>query len=119
MKVRCGSCRTEFEVPGAGRFACPVCGSVNVVRAASGQQPPPQQQQQPPPQQNMGGYRTAPGVIPPGGATPPPPPPPDDPLPKVECPECDFSFVVGKIAVATCPNCSAEVETGIEEENEA
>lgn len=117
MKVRCGSCRTEFEVPGAGRFACPVCGSVNVVRAAAGQQPPPQPQATP--QGNMGGYQSAPGVIPPGGATPPPPPPPDEPLPKVQCPECDFSFVVGKIAVATCPNCTAEVETGIEEEADA
>lgn len=126
MKVRCGSCRTEFDVPGAGRFACPVCSSVNVVRAAADQgQPPPQQQppQQPPPQQQrpaqqqgMGGYRTAPGVVP-GAGSPPPPPPPDEPLPKIECPECDFTFVVGKIATATCPNCSAEVPTGIEEEN--
>lgn len=119
MKVRCGSCRTEFEVPGAGRFACPVCGSVNVVRAAGGQQPPPQQQQQQAPQQTMGGYPSAPGVVPGAGATPPPPPPPDDPLPKIQCPECDFAFVVGKIATANCPNCSAEVPTGIEEEDEA
>lgn len=110
MKVRCGSCRTEFEVPGAGRFACPVCGSVNVVRAAT------EQRQPPPQQQGMGGYQTAPGVVP--GAPPtPPPPPPDDPLPKIQCPECDFTFVVGKIATATCPNCSAEVSTGIEEDN--
>lgn len=117
MKVRCGSCRTEFEVPGAGRFACPVCGSVNVVRAAGGQ-PPPAQQQPPPQQGGMGGYRTAPGVVPPGGqAPPPPPPPPEEPLPKIQCPECDFTFVVGKIATATCPNCGAEVETGIEEED--
>ena len=36
MKVRCGSCRTQFEVPGAGRYACPVCGSVNAVRGANG-----------------------------------------------------------------------------------
>lgn len=112
MKVRCGSCRTEFDVPGAGRFACPVCGSVNVVRTAAGQQPPPQQQA---PQQNLGGYQAAPGVMP-GGPPPPPPPVPDQPLPKVQCPECDFTFVVGKIATATCPNCSAEVPTGIEEE---
>lgn len=112
MKVRCGSCRTEFDVPGAGRFACPVCGSVNVVRTAGGQQPPPQQQA---PQANLGGYAAAPGVVP-GGAPPPPPPPPDQPLPKVQCPECDFTFVVGQIATATCPNCSAEVPTGIEED---
>ena len=112
MKVRCGSCRNEFDVPGAGRFACPVCGSVNVVRTAPGQQPAPQQQA---PNQNLGGYQAAPGVMP-GGAPPPPPPVPDQPLPKVQCPECDFTFVVGKISTATCPNCSAEVPTGIEEE---
>lgn len=115
MKVRCGSCRTEFDVPGAGRFACPVCGSVNVVRTAGSQQPPPQQQA---PQANLGGYAAAPGVVP-GGAPPPPPPAQDQPLPKVQCPECDFTFVVGKIATASCPNCSAEVPTGIEEDEES
>lgn len=113
MKVRCGSCRTEFEVPGAGRFACPVCGSVNVVRQASGQPPPSQQQ---PGQQGIGGYRAAPGVAPGGASPPPPPPPPEQPLPRVQCPECEFTFVVGKIATATCPNCSAEVATGMAEE---
>lgn len=111
MKVRCGSCRTEFEVPGAGRFACPVCGSVNVVRAAT-------EQRQPPPQQTIGGYQTAPGAAPGSAAPPPAPPPPEDPLPKVQCPDCDFTFVVGKIAKATCPNCSAEVATGIEDDEE-
>ncbi len=114
MKVRCGSCRTEFDVPGAGRFACPVCGSVNVVRTAAGQQPPPQQQA---PQQNLGGYPAAPGAVP-GAAPPPPPPAQEQTLPKVECPECEFTFHVGKIAKATCPNCSAEVSTGVEEEDE-
>ena len=106
MNVRCGACRTQFEVPGAGRFACPVCGSVNVVRNGAGAQPPPGQ---------MGGYSTAPGVGPEGGPPPPPPPPPpqpDLPSPKVTCPECEFSFIVGEIAVATCPMCNAEVETG-------
>jgi hypothetical protein len=47
-----------------------------------------------------------------GLATPPPPPPPDPPSPKMECPECGFSFIVGDVAVAVCPMCSAEVETG-------
>lgn len=28
------------------------------------------------------------------------------------CPECEFTFIVGDIDVATCPNCGAEVETG-------
>lgn len=100
MIVRCGACRTQFDVPGPGRFACPTCGSVNAVRAAGGPAgtPPP-----PPP----------PGYGAPGGfATPPPPPPPEPPSPKITCPVCEFSFIVGDIALATCPNCGAEVETG-------
>ena len=109
MKVRCGSCRTQFEVPGAGRFACPVCGSVNAVRE-------PANQEQPPP--DVGGYPAAPGVAPPGAPpAPPPPPEPDAPMPKIACPECGFTFIVGMIATATCPNCTAEVETGIDEGN--
>ena len=31
---------------------------------------------------------------------------------RIECPECGFSFIVGDIAVATCPNCATEVRTG-------
>ncbi len=96
MRVRCGACRTQFEVAGPGRFACPVCGSVNVVRDAAAAQPEPA----------YGGYPTAPGA----GMPSEPPPPPQ--LPRVTCPECDFSFVVGNIAVARCPNCDAEVSTG-------
>lgn len=110
MRVRCGACRTEFEVPGAGRFACPVCGSVNVVRNAGAEGA-----------QTVGGYPTAPGVggTPGQSASPPPPPPPDEPMPKVECPGCGHAFIVGRIAVATCPNCSEEVETGIEVDDES
>jgi hypothetical protein len=33
-------------------------------------------------------------------------------MPRVTCPECEFTFFVGDIAVATCPNCEAEVRTG-------
>lgn len=116
MRVRCGACRTQFEVPGAGRFACPVCGSVNVVRDGSGNAGAGQPSDQPP-ADTMGGYPTAPGV---GGGPPPnqppPPPPPEEPMPKISCPECGFSFVVGKVATVTCPMCSAEVPTGIEED---
>lgn len=104
MMVRCGSCRTQFEVSGAGRFTCPVCASVNVVRDASGEAPP-----------AMAGYPTAPGAV---AGNPPPPPPPDIPTPRVECPECAFSFIVGDIAVATCPNCEAEVQIGLGEPEE-
>lgn len=99
MRVRCGACRTQFEVAGPGRFACPVCGSVNVVRDAAGA----------PQEAAYGGYPAAPGAA--GGMTPEPPPPP--PLPRITCPECEFSFVVGNIAVATCPNCEAAVTTGL------
>ena len=49
MMVRCGACRTQFEVPGPGRFSCPNCGSVNVVREAAGGAP-----------SEMGGYPTPP-----------------------------------------------------------
>lgn len=98
MRVRCGACRTQFEVAGPGRYACPVCGSVNVVRD---QAPAP-----------VGDYPMAPGAT-----SAPPEPPPQPPLPKVTCPECEFTFVVGQIAVATCPNCGAEVATGIEVED--
>ena len=114
MRVRCGACRTQFEVAGSGRFACPVCGSVNVVRNGAAGQPAPEQQPG-----AMGGYPTAPGVVPGGvGAPqPPPPPPPPAPMPKIACPECDFAFIVGPVATVTCPMCSAEVSTGTEEDD--
>lgn len=99
MIVRCGACRTQFDVPGPGRFACPACGSVNVVRNAGGQPPPGGEQQGP--YGNQGGFQA-----------PPPPPPPEPPSPKLRCPDCDFRFIVGKIEIAHCPNCGAEVETG-------
>jgi LSD1 subclass zinc finger protein len=121
MRVRCGACRTQFEVPGAGRFACPVCGSVNVVRNGAGGAPAASGDEAPTaPPSSMGGYQTAPGVAPPGA--PPrqqPPPRPEEPMPKIECPECGFSFIVGNVAKVTCPMCSAEVATGIEDEDEA
>ncbi|HZD23569.1 MAG TPA: hypothetical protein VE569_09235 [Acidimicrobiia bacterium] len=117
MRVRCGACRTQFDVPGAGRFACPVCGSVNVVRNGAGDQNS-SNHQHPSAQGQMGGYPTAPGVTPPGAAPQPPPPlRPEEPMPKIECPECGFNFIIGKVATVTCPMCSAEVSTGIEEEN--
>ena len=102
MMVRCGACRTQFDVPGPGRFTCPVCGSVNVVREQAGGAPT-----------DVGGYPAAPGAVqgnqPPA---PPPPPPVNAPTPRIECPECSFGFIVGDIAVAACPNCGAEVRTG-------
>lgn len=109
MIVRCGSCRTQFEVPGPGRYTCPACGSVNAVRQAGSM--PPQE-----PQGMPGG--PPPPMPPPGGQRPVPPRRPEQPSPRITCPECDFSFIVGSIAVATCPNCGTEVETGYEDTSE-
>ena len=102
MIVRCGACRTQFDVPGAGRFACPACGSVNQVRSAPGgpASTPPGPPPMPPPTRPTAGS---------------PPPAPDPPSPRMTCPECEFSFIVGAIEVATCPNCEAEVPTGWKE----
>ena len=101
MKVRCGACRTEFDVTGAGRHACPACGAVNQVTAEAAETPSPQQMMpQAPLQQQPGGF--APPSMPEAAPTP-------SALPKVTCPECSFEFVVGDIEVASCPNCSAEV----------
>lgn len=113
MIVRCGACQNQFDVPGEGRFSCPVCGSVNMVKSRPGTTAP--------------GGAPPPGSMPPTGGpppgdlgtqAPPPPRPPDRPSPKVECPECGFSFIVGDIAVAECPMCSAEVPTGRSEPDE-
>ena len=57
MRVRCGACRTQFEVPGAGRYACPVCGSVNAVRDTNDGEPGAAESGG-----SVGGYPTAPGV---------------------------------------------------------
>ena len=88
MMVRCGSCRNQFDVPGPGRFNCPICGSLNSVRAGAGAPPPSN-----------------------GPTTPPPPRPPDPPSPRITCPACDFSFIVGPVSEAKCPNCGEEVTT--------
>lgn len=105
MMVRCGACRTEFDVTGEGRFPCPTCGAVNQVGGEAPSGPPP-------------------GVAPPPGPTPesrrppgseeltvPPTAPPSAPAetPKVACSNCQFEFFVGDIEVAECPNCGAEV----------
>lgn len=96
MIVRCGACRTQFDVPGEGRYQCPVCGSVNMVRSRPGEP----------------GSAGAPPTSPMPPPDPPEPSMPAAPSPRIACPECGFSFIVGDIAVATCPNCTAEVPTG-------
>jgi predicted RNA-binding Zn-ribbon protein involved in translation (DUF1610 family) len=109
MIVRCGACRTQFEVPGAGRFACPACGSVNNVTGGPAAAPRPGAGP-------MGAPRPGGGPMgpPPGPAAPPPP---DPPSPRISCESCGFSFIVGRIAVASCPNCGTEVTTGYSEPN--
>jgi len=103
MRARCGRCGTGFEVMRPGRYACPACGVTNEVRGGAAQP----------------GQGPTPGAGPLGPAQqgpmgPQPPPPPERPSRRARCPdqECGFSFIVGDIAVATCPMCGAEVRTG-------
>ena len=86
MTVRCGRCRTQFDVPGPGRFACPACGAANQV----------------------GGGPQEPGIV----APPSPEPEPARPSPRVACPTCRFSFIVGDIVSAPCPMCGVQVAVG-------
>lgn len=123
MMIRCGSCRTQFEVPGEGRFSCPACGSVNLVRGPAGAgAPPPGPAPGPAPGAGGSGPPPNTGAMPPtqpgmaGQPQPVPQPPPDVPAPRITCDDCGFTFIVGDIAVATCPNCGAEVETGFDED---
>lgn len=100
MRVRCGSCGNEVEVSGEGRFTCPTCGAVNQV---PGQRPA--APTSPLPSGNS---------VPPSGFGQPPAPdaPPPAPSPRVTCPKCDFSFIVGDVEVAVCPNCTSDVPVG-------
>jgi Zn finger protein HypA/HybF involved in hydrogenase expression len=98
MMVRCGACRSSFDVPGPGRHACPACGATNQVGGAA---------------PGMGGPAPAAAGSPLAGGAPIPAPPPIT-TSKVACPECSFSFIVGEVDMAVCPNCGAEVQTGVE-----
>ena len=82
MIVRCGRCRTQVEVPGPGRYACPACGTLMEVQPREADS---------------------------GLVTPPPPAPAPPPTPRVECPECGFHFIVGAVGSAPCPNCGTPV----------
>lgn len=100
MRVRCGACSSEVQIPGPGRFNCPACGAPNEVRDPAAGSP---------------GGMARPGGGPFGAPPPQPPPPqPDPPSPKITCGECEFSFIVGDIDRAVCPNCGAEVVVGSE-----
>jgi predicted RNA-binding Zn-ribbon protein involved in translation (DUF1610 family) len=83
MGVRCGRCGTEFPVEGAGRYPCPACGAANEVRPA------------PTPEPSL--------------TVPPPAPEPMASSPRATCNGCSFSFIVGDVDVAVCPNCGDEV----------
>lgn len=100
MIVRCGRCRSELEIPGAGEFVCPACGTRNVARGGAAQASP----------YTIGASPT-PGLTIPGGA--PPQPGPSEPLPSAnwaECPACAFRFAIGEVSQLTCPNCRVELD---------
>jgi DNA-directed RNA polymerase subunit RPC12/RpoP len=94
--VRCGACRTEFEVPGEGTFVCPTCGTQNAIRR----------------QGDPGAPEGPGGPVVPG---PRPAPAPETPSPRVECPDCGFRFIVGDVDTAVCPNCGVAVQVGEKE----
>lgn len=83
-QVRCGRCQTQFAVQGPGRYPCPACGAVNEVRSA--------------PPADLLRERPAPE--------------PAQTSPRRTCAGCGFSFIVGDVEVAICPNCGAEVPGG-------
>jgi Zn finger protein HypA/HybF involved in hydrogenase expression len=94
VRARCGACATEVDVAGVGRFKCPACGAVNQVSGGLG----------------------GPTAPPPANPTIPSPPampvPPAEPSPRIVCPDCAFSFIVGAVDMATCPKCQADVPVG-------
>jgi predicted RNA-binding Zn-ribbon protein involved in translation (DUF1610 family) len=91
--VRCGRCRSGFDVPGPGRYACPTCGTANQVGEAPSPTAPPN--------------------------PPPAPPKPEVPSPRVTCTECGLSFIVGEVAVVPCPNCGSTVTVRPDEGEES
>ena len=90
MLVRCGSCRVELEVQGPGEFACPACGSRNVVR----EQPAPQ-----------GPTLDLPDL----GRAASPPSEPAAGIRWTKCPQCSYRFAVGEVPSVACPSCSANL----------
>ena len=109
MRVRCGACRSNVTITRPGRFSCPKCGAVNQVKgAAPGADSDPSPGQEPPPPHQGPGPPGYPGIQTPGPPIPPPPQP-EAASPRVSCPECSFSFIVGLVQTVICPNCRAEV----------
>ncbi|MFA5891501.1 MAG: hypothetical protein WDA27_11230 [Actinomycetota bacterium] len=88
MIVRCGRCRIELEVAGPGEFACPACGTRNMVGGTAPQGPALD--------------------LPDLGRTTPASPPEQTPGVRwTACPQCSYRFAVGEVASVTCPACSA------------
>jgi predicted RNA-binding Zn-ribbon protein involved in translation (DUF1610 family) len=104
MIVRCGNCRVELDVAGAGEFACPACGTRNVVRAPGagaglGAGPGPALDDLGLP--DLSGLARAPAA-----------PQSDEPPPGVRwvtCPSCSYRFACGELAEVTCPACSSSL----------
>lgn len=90
MLVRCGNCRVELEVPGPGEFACPACGSRNVVRGQAAPKAPTLD-------------------LPDLGRTQAPPSEPAAGIRWTKCPQCSYRFAVGEIPSVPCPACSANL----------
>lgn len=92
MLVRCGQCRAELEVAGAGEFLCPHCGTRNAVRGAT---------------QDRFTIPTAPKT--PAAAV-------DDVNLSVQwlvCSQCSYRFAAGRdLEEVSCPNCSAALSSG-------
>lgn len=97
MIVRCGRCRAELEVAGAGEFVCPACGTRNAVRDQAAAAGPADPYGLP----NLGGMRA-----------PAPTAPAEDPnLTWIRCGTCRRRFVVGEgIEQVECPACGTEIE---------
>ena len=85
MIVKCGRCREQFEASGPGRCDCPFCGTANEVPSG----PP-----------GPSGLVGEPAPVPPVPVTPPR---------RTVCPVCEFSFLVGEVETAPCPNCRETV----------
>lgn len=89
MRARCGGCENIVEISGPGRFECPTCGQLNEVHAATD-----------PPESLRSDDLN------------PVPPAPEPTSQRLTCPSCSFSFIVGAVDTAICPNCRGEVSTG-------
>lgn len=106
MLVRCGRCQIELEVAGTGEFACPSCGTRNVVRGAAPSSPFDL------PDLGASGPLTTPSgpLAAPSQPTQSPVPNPDDPpVHWVQCTACAYRFAVGPVEEVSCPTCSERI----------